>query len=131
MGHVAEPLYRRRAKSHGRAEWMCKATSTLDKPGRGTPARFLADLQLIPNLDVQPSGRFAERRCDTRKGPLCSGMSHPEELEGGGGLWTSQYVPVLLLHSSILMGGWRRGPSTPSAAVWDPGVVQARETGTS
>lgn len=28
-------------------------TSTLDKPRRGTQAKFLADLQPIPNLDVQ------------------------------------------------------------------------------
>lgn len=85
-----------------------EVTSTLDKPRRGTRARFLADLQAIP---VQAPAQFAERRWGASKGLLHSGLSHPKELEGGGGLWTSQHIPVLLLHSSIPKGGWRRGPS--------------------
>lgn len=80
-------------------------TSALDMPRRGTRARFLADLQPIPNLDVQEGAQFAEGRWGARKGLLHSGKSCPEELEGGGGLWTFQHVPVLLLHSSSPTGG--------------------------
>lgn len=81
-----------------------KATETLEKPRRGTWARLLAELQRIPNLDVQATSR-------EKMGPLWSGTSHPTELEGEEGLWTSQHVPVLLLHGSIQTGGWREGPS--------------------
>lgn len=49
-------------------------------------------------------------------------MSHPKELEGGGGLWTSQHVPVLLLHSSRPTGRWRRGSSTSSPHQQPPGT---------
>lgn len=39
-----------------------EATGTLDKPRKGTRARFLADLQPIPNLNAQAQAQFAETR---------------------------------------------------------------------
>lgn len=111
---------------NGRTE----VTSTLDKPRRGTRARFLADLQPSPN--VQARAQFAERRRGTRKGPLRPGMSHHEELEGGGGLRTSQHVPsaaAAQLQSNGRMEKGTLNPLTPSAAAWDPRVLQAGETG--
>lgn len=101
--------------------------STLDKPRRGTRDRFLADLQPIPKWDVQEGAQFAERRWGARKGPLFSGMSCRKELEGGGGLWTSQHIPVLLLHSSSPTGGCRRGPSTPCSCLGPQGPYRGWE----
>lgn len=56
-------------------------------------------------------------------GLLRSATSHPKELEGRGGVWTYQHVPVLLLlHSSIPTRGWRRESSTPSRHQQLPGT---------
>lgn len=103
-----------------------EVTSTLDKPRRGTRARFLADLQAIP---VRAPAQFAERRRGASKGLLHSGLSHPKELEGWRRTLDFPAHPSAAAAQLHSKGRMEKGTLTPSPAAWDPGVLQAMETG--